>query len=484
MRRSKPLMMLAVSAAIGLAATFAAAKYLKAGGTSAEPETRKPTKQYVVVSTKKIPEGKEIVATDVKQEEKPIGELPEDAIGKVELVVGRKTMFSITKGEVLCETKLEAKRLVLAPRPGMRKISLYKADVPAGIQPGMHVDLISVVADGKDSDADGGILLEYVRVLDVPLPDKRTRNAPKATLEVSPAGAVKLVRAMNKGSLTLIINCDKEAPKPHKRVAVAAADIAQGQTLGAEDLKMMNVPADELPTGRLVTDPGSVSGMQACRGISEGAVVLASYLRQPIVKEAPDPSKVLAQAQAAHRAGNTAKAEALLKDVLALQEDGEAAGRARELLKTIGEERVRNAAMDQFKTSYAGIKTLVADGEFEKAIESIQSGTETFDGLETDDGAAADLLKLQQDLAVKGLKRARQLCSMYINLKTNGREGPAAGLLKQLTALCPKGRFLREARAGKMSPRSEIEKSVLSGAFDQEEAGPKPDAETKTTQEK
>jgi len=446
MRRSKPILMLLVSVAVGLVATAAAAKYLnnKAGDPADKP---KPTKKFVVIAKGKIAEGKEIVATDIKKEERPIGELPDDVIENTDLVVGRKALVKIDKDDVISETKLVAEEVVYRASPGMREYSLYRAVVPARLEPGMHVDVIAL-GEGKDAEEDQGdstpergIILEYVKVLEVPPPGSRTRNALKATLEVSAEDAVKLATAVEQGTVTLIINRETSRPEPRKRVLVAAQFIHKGKLISESDLTVTRMPVAHVPEYAVVKK-SAVIGLEATAAIKKGGVIVAEKLRKPDEVKNTAPLELLARA----RALKGAAAETRLTELIQQFPDDPAAEEAKNILKKIADERLRNAAKAEFEVAYKKIEAMVTSGAFEGAQQEIDRALEAYDGLKTADGDVVELLEGLRERADEREKKAGKLFNQFKNLKINGRNEIAEKYKKQLEAFCPQSRYTQMAR--------------------------------------
>ncbi len=446
MRRSKPILMLLVSATVGLVATVAAAKYLnnKAGGPADRP---KPTKQFVVVAKNKIAEGKEIVATDIKKEEKPIGELPDDAIENTDLVVGRKALVKIDKDDVISETKLVAEEVVYRASRGMREFSLYRAVVPARLEPGMHVDVIALGVGKADKDDQGdstpvhGIILEYVKILEVPPPGNSARNALKATLEVSAEDAVRLATAVEEGTVTLIINRETSRPKPRKWVLVATQLIHQGKPITESDLTVTRMPVAGLPEDAVVKK-SAVVGLEAAAAVEKGAVIVAANLRKPVEVKKADPQELLARAKALKGAA----AETKLTELIQQFPDDPAAEEAENILKNIADERLRKAATAEFEVAYKKIDAMVTSGAFEEAQQRIDRALEAFDGLKTADGNAVELLDALRERADEREKKAGMLFNQFRNLKMNRRDEIAEKYKKQLEAFCPQSKYTEMAR--------------------------------------
>jgi len=413
MRKSKAIIMLVMSVGVGLAATLVAAKVM-GSNPNAQPAQPKPTRKWVAVAVVKIPEGKEIVATDVKKVEKLIDELPGDAIEQPDAVVGRFAQVIIEKDGVISETKLVTKEKPMdvntLVKNGYRAMPI-KVDTAVGksdvLDAGLHVDVI-VVFEGSEQGAEpiSKTILQDIEVLavryDKDKQGKPSNTAPTAVLAVLPQDAEKLALAMTTGRIVLIARSSKDSTR---------------------------VPTNGVTTACLGPDQKAPESAPAAKG--------------------PTPAEQLAQAKGLIAAGQQAAGEALLKQI-ALKHSAEEAGmQAQKELDAIAAAKLRAEALQRFDETCKQLEGLVSTGDFENATRRIEDAQAAFAGLTTADGGKAeDLLKPQLDRVKQGEKHAKQILSLILNYRMNHKDDLAKKELSELKRLYPRSQYYQKANNG------------------------------------
>ncbi len=207
MRNSKALVMIGISAVLGLAAMIFAAQWL---GQKAALATKK-----VVVAAKDIQPGSPISDDMIKTLDWPSGSLPEGAISETKQLEARVVRTTVQRGEPILESKLAPVGtkggLSSIISNGKRAITVKVNEVigVAGFAlPGNNVDVMVNTKDDAEKPV-SKIVLEQVLVLAVAQEAGRDETKPKVvsavTLELSPDQAERLDLARSVGSLSLVL---------------------------------------------------------------------------------------------------------------------------------------------------------------------------------------------------------------------------------------------------------------------------------------
>jgi pilus assembly protein CpaB len=207
MRNSRALLMIGVSAVLGLMAMIFAAQWL---GQKAAVATKK-----VVVAAKEIQLGSPLTEDMLKTVDWPSGSLPEGAITDLKKLETRVIKTTLQRGEPILESKLAP----LGTKGGLSSIiSTGKRAVTVKVNEVIGVagfalpgNLVDVMVNTKDEAEKpiSKIVLEQVLVLAVAQEASRDETKPKVvsavTLELTPDQAEKLDLARSVGNLSLVL---------------------------------------------------------------------------------------------------------------------------------------------------------------------------------------------------------------------------------------------------------------------------------------
>ena len=221
---------------IAAMATYGVYRVLQAAKTSARVAT-KP----VVVAVKDIPAGAALDKGSLEVKHWPAVAVPKDAMGSLDVAVGRVARVPVFVGEAIVPGRLA--RVGTAPgleariTPGMRAMSVRINDV-AGmsglVQPNSRVDvLVSLRETGaRGTEEVSKLFLENMRVLS--MGSRTTRDdsgdptpATTATLEVTPAQAEKLAVAMRQGMVQLVLRGFDDTDSTDTKGASSSEVLAQ-----------------------------------------------------------------------------------------------------------------------------------------------------------------------------------------------------------------------------------------------------------------
>ena len=215
MRNSRAMLMIGVSAVLGLLAMMFAAQWL---GQKAALATKK-----VVVVSRDVQLGSALTPDALKTVDWPSSSLPEGAMHDVKQADARVIRVALQRGEPVLESKLAPVGtkggLSSIISNGKRAITVRVNEVigVAGFAlPGTLVDVMVNTKDESDK-AVSMIVLEQVLVLAVAQEAGRDETKPKVvsavTLELTPEQSEKLDLARSVGALSLVLRnqLDKDA---------------------------------------------------------------------------------------------------------------------------------------------------------------------------------------------------------------------------------------------------------------------------------
>lgn len=215
MRNSRAMLMIGVSAVLGLLAMMFAAQWL---GQKAALATKK-----VVVVSRDVQLGTALTPDALKTVDWPSSSLPEGAMQDIKQADTRVIRVALQRGEPVLESKLAPigtkGGLSSIISSGKRAITVRVNEVigVAGFAlPGNLVDVMVNTKDESDK-AVSMIVLEQVLVLAVAQEASRDETKPKVvsavTLELTPEQAEKLDLARSVGALSLVLRnqLDKDA---------------------------------------------------------------------------------------------------------------------------------------------------------------------------------------------------------------------------------------------------------------------------------
>lgn len=207
MRNKGALIMVAVSAVMGLTAVVVAAQWL---GQQSALATNK-----VVVAARDIQLGSPLTSDALRSVDWPSSSLPDGAIKNEKDLDGRVVKTSLQRGEPILESKLAP----LGTKGGLssvisegKRALTVKVNEVIGVAgfalPGNLVDVMVNTKDEADKPV-SKIVLEQILVLAVAQEASRDETKPKVvsavTLEVTPEQAEKLDLARSVGSLSLVL---------------------------------------------------------------------------------------------------------------------------------------------------------------------------------------------------------------------------------------------------------------------------------------
>lgn len=207
MRNSRALLMIGVSAVLGLAAMMFAAQWL---GQKAALSTKK-----VVVAARDVQLGSPLTEDMLKTIDWPSGSLPEGAISETKMLDARVVKTTLLRGEAVLESKLAPigtkGGLSSIISNGKRAITVKVNEVIGVAGFALPGNLVDVMVNTKDEaeKSVSKIVLEQVLVLAVAQEASRDETKPKVvsavTLELTPEQAEKLDLARSVGNLSLVL---------------------------------------------------------------------------------------------------------------------------------------------------------------------------------------------------------------------------------------------------------------------------------------
>jgi pilus assembly protein CpaB len=241
----------------------------------------------IVVATRDLPVGKRVDKTDVKLATVDRVNLPKGAFLKTGDVVDRAVSVAVTTNEAVLANKLAAKGggegLTALIDPGTRAISVQVNEisgVSGFIQPGTRVDVL-FTRQFSNGDAATATILQNVRVLAygkqleaaAKFDPKDTSKPTVATLLVTQEQAEKLVLAMQRGKIQLVLRNALDEAISNDWSPVQAAD------LGIAEPKKP-VPA---PPKVVAPPPPPPKGKN---GIEPGEKVIRIYRAEKVTEQA------------------------------------------------------------------------------------------------------------------------------------------------------------------------------------------------------
>lgn len=234
----------------------------------------------VVVATKELPAGRELLPEDLTLKRLPVDSLPSGSFRTVQELAGRTTLQPLVKGQAVIEPLLAptgAKGGLTALIPAGHRAMTLEVNEFSGVagmlQPGARVDVVAVLRDRKDQQSARTILqnLEVRAVGRNINPVTAVEGAPpppvsnNVTLLVTPRQAQILNLATQNARPWLVLrnSLDKELPETE---LVTLAELMGGEaqtgvvtaapvlpaTMPAVAVKEVFVPPPPRPAGRVV----------------------------------------------------------------------------------------------------------------------------------------------------------------------------------------------------------------------------------------
>ncbi len=209
---ARTLTLVALSLILGLGAAWMANNWLSAR-LNASPDDNL---RNVVVATVEIPFGQMVEAQQVTVVRMPKDTVPDDSFDSSDKVVGKIATFSMLQGDILRGARLAehlgGSTLASLIEPSKRAVSVRVDDVVGVggfLLPGNRVDVLATKQTGNNSNAEAETILEDLRVLAVDQTAGTDKTQPvvvrAVTLEMAPAQAEILVKAMAEGRLQLAL---------------------------------------------------------------------------------------------------------------------------------------------------------------------------------------------------------------------------------------------------------------------------------------
>lgn len=209
---SRTLTLVVLSLVLGLGAAWMANNWLS-GRLNASPDDNT---QNVVVAAVEIPFGTMVEAQHVSLVRMPKATAPDDAFDATEKVVGKIATFQMLRGDIVRGARmaehLGGSTLASLIESEKRAVAVRVDDVVgvAGfLLPGNRVDVLATKRTGSNNQAESKTILEDLRVLAVDQTASTDKTQPvvvrSVTLEMMPAEAEILVKAMAEGRLQLAL---------------------------------------------------------------------------------------------------------------------------------------------------------------------------------------------------------------------------------------------------------------------------------------
>jgi len=253
MTLNRTKLMLVIAVVFAIMAAWLANNWVQRRAATANDKTVEV--KTVVVAKLEIASGQKVEAVQLKTVEWPIELVPEGAVGKLEDAVGKIAKQPIQPGDVLTTGRIASdlggSHLAALISANMRAVSIRVDDVVgvAGfLLPGNRVDVIGVVREEHTNRVHASTVLTDVPVLAVDqdiAPDETKAKIVRAvTLEVAPADAELLVKAMNEGKIQLslrnpgerqvvaeVVKAEVVKPKPKPRPRAPAKVIEKNEVI-------------------------------------------------------------------------------------------------------------------------------------------------------------------------------------------------------------------------------------------------------------
>ena len=216
MKTTRVLLILGLAILSGLAAGYAALRYISDRSTPVTLSSSRGETVPVVLAAQALPLGKVLEDADLRIVEWPAGVRPEGFAGSKEELMGRTLITDVQTNEAILASKLADSGLrgiiPLIP-PGMRAMSI-RVDQVVGVAgfvtPQTKVDVILVMRPPGSQDPISKVILQNIQALAAgeeirETEDGRPVTVPVVTLLVTPAEAEKLALASNEGDIRLAL---------------------------------------------------------------------------------------------------------------------------------------------------------------------------------------------------------------------------------------------------------------------------------------
>lgn len=215
MKTTRVLLILALALLSGLAAGYAALRYVSGRPTAVAASSRGETVP-VVLASQDLPLGRVLEEEDLRVVQWPAGALPTGFAGSKEELMGRSLISDVKTNEAILASKLADSGLLgiipLIP-PGMRALSI-RVDQIVGVAgfvtPQTRVDIILIMTPTGSQDPVSKVILQNIQALAAgaeiqETADGRPVTVPVVTVLVTPEQAEKLALASHEGEIRLAL---------------------------------------------------------------------------------------------------------------------------------------------------------------------------------------------------------------------------------------------------------------------------------------
>jgi pilus assembly protein CpaB len=216
MKTTRVLLILVLALLSGLAAGYAALRYLSDRPAPITVSSSRGETVPVVLASRDLPLGRILEESDLRLVEWPAGAVPTGFASSKEELVGRSLMANVETNEAILASKLADSGLrgiiALIP-PGMRALSI-RVDQVVGVAgfvtPQTRVDVILIMTPAGSQDPLSKVILQNIQALAAgqeiqETEDGRPVTVTVVTVLVTPEDAEKLALASNEGEIRLAL---------------------------------------------------------------------------------------------------------------------------------------------------------------------------------------------------------------------------------------------------------------------------------------
>lgn len=216
MKTTRVLLILALAVISGLAAGYAALRYLSDRPMPVTMSSSRGETVPVVLASQDLPLGRVLEDSDLRVVDWPSGAVPEGFATSKEELVGRSLVDNVQTNEAILASKLAdsgLRGIIPLISEGMRALSI-RVDQVVGVAgfvtPQTRVDVILIMNPVGGSDPVSKIILQNIRTLAAgeeirETEDGRPVTVPVVTVLVTPAEAEKLALAASEGEIRLAL---------------------------------------------------------------------------------------------------------------------------------------------------------------------------------------------------------------------------------------------------------------------------------------
>ena len=281
MMNKRPVLMMAVAAAVALVSVSVAAVWLQ---KKDENSTIK-----VVVATRDLQIGTRLQPSMLETVSWPVSAPIKSPLNSTEKAYDRVINMPVLKGEPILETKLAALGqqggLSSVLKDGKRAVTVKVNEIVgvAGFAlPGNFVDVMANIPD-KDNNPVSKIVLERIQVLAVAQDVASTENKPRVvsavTLEVTPQEAEIIDLARSVGALSLVLRSQVDAASVEtigsrkadllERTGQLGKQAADAISRAGKNEPVQTVAARPVKRANPVTPPKVTEKLEVIRGMSK-----------------------------------------------------------------------------------------------------------------------------------------------------------------------------------------------------------------------